>query len=141
MQNCTMRHRSALDETICVLLGCRRIAVVGLSDKEWRDSYRVAEYLLAHGYDVVPINPGIEQVLGRPSYPDLESAPRPIELVNVFRRLEYIPEIVEQAIRAGARGVWTQYGLVDARAAERARAAGLQVVMDRCLMVEHARHS
>jgi predicted CoA-binding protein len=136
-----MRHQTALDETVCALLGYRRIAVVGLSDKPWRDSYRVAAYMAGHGYEIVAVNPEIEQVFGHPSYPDLESAPKPVELVDVFRRPEHVPAVFDAAIRAGAKAVWTQYGLVDDAGAERARAAGLQVVMNRCLMVEHARHS
>jgi len=136
-----MRHRTALDETVCALLGYSRIAVVGLSDKTWRDSYRVAAYMAGHGYEILAVNPEIDQVFGRPSYPDLDAAPKPVELVDVFRRLEHVPQVFDAAIRAGAKAVWTQYGLVDEAAAARARAAGLQVVMDRCLMVEHARHA
>ena len=100
--------------------------------------------MAAAGFEVIPVPvyyPDVTEILGKPVFRKLGEIGKPIDMVNVFRRLEHIPEIVEQAIRAGARGVWTQYGLVDARAAERARAAGLQVVMDRCLMVEHARHS
>jgi predicted CoA-binding protein len=135
-----MTHREPLDETICRLFGYRRIAIVGLSDKPWRDSHRVASYMLAHGYTIVPVNPEIDEVLGLHSYSDLESAPPGVELVNVFRRLECVGDVVDAAIRARARAVWTQYGLVDEAAAARARAAGLEVVMNRCLMVEHARH-
>lgn len=140
MRNCSTEHQTSLDETICAVLDLQHVAVVGLSDREWRDSHRVARYLADNGYTIVPINPEIREVLGRRSYPDLASAPRPIEVVNVFRRVEHVAAIVEDAIRAGAKAVWTQYGLVDRAAAARAESAGLQVVMDRCIMVEHARH-
>jgi len=140
MVNCTMRHREPLDETICRVLRHGRIAVVGLSDKEWRDSHRVARYMLDRGYTIVPVNPEIPEVFGLKSYPDLQSAPPGIEIVNVFRRIEHVPEVVQSAIEIHARAVWTQYGLVDEDAGAQARAAGLEVVMDRCLMVEHARH-
>ena len=135
-----MEHRTPLDETICAVLQLKHVAVVGLSDREWRDSHRVARYLAENGYTIVPINPEIRQVLGLAAYPDLGSAPGPIEVVNVFRRVEHVAGIVEDAIRIGARAVWTQYGLVDRAAAARAEAAGLKVVMDKCIMVEHSRH-
>jgi predicted CoA-binding protein len=136
-----MRHQDDLDETICrILRSFRRIAVVGFSDKPWRDSHRVARYLMTQGYEVVPVNPEIDSVAGLPSYPDLRSVSGPIEVVNVFRRLEFIPEVVDQTINVRASALWTQYGLGDPVSAERARKAGLQVVMDRCIMVEHMKH-
>ncbi|MBM4363183.1 MAG: CoA-binding protein [Deltaproteobacteria bacterium] len=135
-----MRHRDALDETVCRLLDYRRIAVVGLSDDPARDSHQVAAYLMQQGYDIVPVNPRIQDVLGLRAYPDLASAAGPIDIVDVFRRAEFLGQTFDEAIRAGARAVWTQYGLVDVEGAARARAAGLDVVMNRCLMVEHARH-
>jgi len=135
-----MTHRDALNETVCRLLGYRHVAIVGLSDRPMRDSYQVAAYLLEQGYAIVPVNPEIREVLGLTAYPDLASVPGPIELVNVFRRSEFLAETFDAAIRAGARAIWSQYGLVDEEAAARARAAGLEVVMNRCLMVEHARH-
>ena len=136
-----MKHRDSMDETICnILTALNRIAVVGLSDKPWRDSHRVASYLLNHGYEIIPVNPGITEVLGMTSYPDLMSLPEPADVVNVFRRVEQIPQIVDQALLTGAKAIWTQYGLMDEPSAERARRAGLSVVMNRCIMVEHSLH-
>jgi predicted CoA-binding protein len=136
-----MKHDDALDETICsILMNYSKIAVVGLSGQTWRDSYRVARYMIGAGYQIDPVNPTASEVLGLKCYPDLAAVPVPIEVVNVFRRIEHVPGIVDEAIRAGAKAVWTQLGLYDAQGAERARKAGLLVVMDRCIMVEHRRH-
>jgi hypothetical protein len=132
----------ALDDQIRELLKtARTIAVVGLSDKSWRPSYDVAAYLRSVGYTIVPINPRVKQVQGLTAYPDLVAAARehPIEIVNVFRRPEFVPEIAEQAIAIGAKAVWLQLGVVHREAAQRAHEAGLMVVMDRCIKVEHQR--
>jgi predicted CoA-binding protein len=130
-----------MDETIRrILRECSRIAVVGLSDKPWRPSHRVARYLLEHGYDVIPVNPQAHEILGRRCYPALIAVPGPVDLVDIFRRAEHIPGIVDEAIRIGARAVWMQSGLADEASAERARRAGLWVVMDRCIMIEHGRY-
>lgn len=126
----------------------RTVAVVGLSPRPERDSHEVARYLQAHGWRIVPVNPaaGTATILGEPVHPDLTSAAQaasaagtPIELVNCFRHSEEIPAIVDDAIAIGARGVWTQYGIRHDAAADKARAAGLLVVQDQCLMVEHRR--
>ncbi len=136
-----MKHSGKLDETICAILSqYKRIAVVGLSNSRWRDSNRVASYMLDQGYVIYPVNPRISEWRGLPSYRDLASVPAPVEIVNIFRRTEHIPGIVEQAIAVGASAVWMQKGLEDEQSAERARNAGLMVVMDRCLMAEHSRH-
>jgi predicted CoA-binding protein len=141
MRHCNTKHDDALDETICsILMHYKRIAVVGLSSQTWRDSYRVARYMIGAGYRIEPVNPTATEVLGLKSYPDLASVPGPIEVVNVFRRIEHVPGIIDEAIRAGAKAVWTQLGLYDEQAGERARKAGLLIVMDRCIMVEHRRH-
>ena len=141
MLHCTMKHRDALDETICsILTEFRRIAVVGMSEKPWRDSHRVGLYLHQNGYDVIPVNPAVENIAGLTAYPGLKSGPGPLQIVNVFRRLEFIPEVVEQAIQCGAKALWTQLGLVENKSARRARDAGMRVVMDRCIMVEHSLH-
>lgn len=141
MRDCTMKHQDPLDQTICSILRTyRRIAVVGISEKPWRDSHRIGRYLMTHGYEVIAVNPRIDSVGGLRAYPDLLSAPAPVEVVNVFRRVEFIPEIVDEAIRIGAQALWTQYGLRHEPSAEKARKAGLQVVMDRCIMVEHMKH-
>ena len=132
----------ALDNQIRELLKtARTIAVVGLSDKSWRPSYDVAAYLRAAGYTIVPINPRVKQVLGYTAYPDLITAARaqPIDLVDVFRKPEFVPEIVEQTIAIGAQAIWLQLGVIHREAARRAHEAGLIVVMDRCIKVEHQR--
>ncbi len=124
-----------------ILAEAKTIAVVGLSDKPDRDSYRVAAYLQRHGYRIVPVNPAAAAVLGERSYPSLAAVPPEIavDVVDVFRRPEFIPEIVAAAVARGARAVWMQLGLAHNAAATEARAAGLAVVMDRCMKVEHAR--
>jgi len=124
-----------------ILAQARTVAVVGVSDKPDRDSYRVAAYLQRHGVRIVPINPALGEVLGEKTYPDLASVPPEIaiDVVDIFRKPEFIPEIVEAAIARPAKVVWMQLGLAHNRAAERARAAGLTVVMNRCIKVEHAR--
>jgi uncharacterized protein len=136
-----MSQIPTLDETIrSILTEYKRIAVVGLSDRRSRDSNRVAAYMMGQGYEIVPVNPEITRALGLTTYPNLLSVPGPIELVNIFRRREHLASIVDQAIAVRAKAVWMQSGLTDETAAERARAAGLRVVMNRCLMVEHSRY-
>jgi len=117
----------------------RTIAVVGLSNKRFRPSHGVAEYMQRNGYRVIPVNPFEQTVLGEKCYPDLDSIPDRVDIVDVFRRPEFVPEIVEAAIRIGARAVWMQEGVVHEEAAERARGAGLVVVMDRCILKDHRR--
>jgi predicted CoA-binding protein len=130
-----------MDDTICrILREYKRIGVIGLSNKPWRPSNRVARYLIDHGYEVIPVNPELSEVLGMQSYPNLGSAPGPVEVVDIFRRAEHIPSIVDEAVEIGAKAVWMQSGLIDEGSAERARRAGLLVVMDRCIMVEHRLH-
>lgn len=117
----------------------RTIAVVGLSSKPWRPSYGVAEYMQRCGYRIIPVNPREQEVLGEKAYSSLEEIPERVDIVNVFRRSEFVPEIVEAAIQVGARAVWLQEGIVHEQAAERARQAGLIVIQDRCLLKEHRR--
>ena len=119
----------------------RVIAVVGLSCKKFRPSYGVAEYMQKVGYRIIPVNPNETEVLGEKAYARLEDIPEHIDIVDIFRRSEFVPPIVEDAIRLGASAVWMQEGVVDEQAAERARAAGLAVVMDRCILKEHMRLS
>ena len=141
MRHCSMKHRSPLDDTVCsILQECRRVAIVGMSEKPWRDSNRIGRYLLDHGYQVLPVTPAVSEILGIKCYPDLAAVPGPVELVDIFRRPEYIPAIVDEAIQVGAKAVWMQLGLADETAAARARRAGLRVVMDSCIMVEHQLH-
>src|SRR6266403_738018 len=123
---------SEADTIAGLLRSAHTIAVVGLSAKRWRPSYGVSEYMQRAGYRIIPVNPEIAEALGEKSYPDLESAPGPIDIVNVFRRSEAAPDIVDSAIRIGAKAVWMQEGVTHEAAAARARAAGLVVVMDRC---------
>lgn len=122
-----------------VLQTARTIAVVGLSSKRFRPSYGVAEYLQRSGYRIIPVNPEESEVLGERSYPDLESVPEPVDIVDIFRRSEFVPEIVEAAIRIGAKVVWMQEGVVHHGAARRAEEAGLTVLMDRCILKDHRR--
>jgi predicted CoA-binding protein len=122
-----------------ILQQSRTIAVVGLSSKRFRPSYGVAEYMQRAGYRIIPVNPEESEVLGEKSYPDLDSVPEAIDIVDIFRRSEFVPEIVEAAIRKGAKAVWMQEGVIDEEAARRAAEAGLDVVMDRCILKEHRR--
>src|SRR6185312_13689009 len=120
-----------------ILQAARTIAVVGLSSKRYRPSYGVTEYMQRAGYHIIPVNPEETEVLGEKSYPDLDSVPEAIDIVDVFRRSEFVPEIVEAAIRVGAKVVWMQEDVVHEAAARRAEEAGLDVVMDRCILKEH----
>jgi len=120
-----------------ILVNAKTIAVVGLSDKPWRDSYTVAEFLKGQGYLIVPVNPMIQSVFGLPAVSSLEGISRKVDIVNVFRRPEHIPAIVEAAIAIHARTVWMQSGIIHEPAARRASNAGLNVVMDRCIRVAH----
>ena len=122
-----------------LLRSAHTIAVVGLSSSRLRASYGVAQYMQSAGYRIIPVNPNEQQVLGEQAYPRLEDVPEKIDLVDVFRRSEFVPEIVDAAIRIGARAIWMQEGVADEAAAQRARAAGLFVVMDTCILKEHRR--
>ena len=122
-----------------LLKSSRTIAVVGLSGKRFRPSYGVAEYLQRSGYRIIPVNPQETEVLGQKCYPDLDSIPEPVDIVDIFRRSEHVPEVVEAAIRIHAKAVWMQEGVVHEEAARHAQEAGLQVVMDRCILKDHRR--
>jgi uncharacterized protein len=128
-----------MESTKELLRDARVIAVVGLSSKSWRPSHGVSEYMQAQGYRIVPVNPREAEVLGEKAYPSLEEVPEPIDIVNVFRNSRHALEVVEAAIRAGAKAVWMQQGVSSEEAAQIARQAGLAVVMDRCIMLEHRR--
>src|SRR5262252_2508823 len=121
-----------------ILRDYRRVAVVGISDRPSRDSHRVAAYLQRAGYTIIPVNPNVRRVLGVDCWPSLEAAPAPIDVVDVFRRSELVPPVVDAAILVGAKAVWMQDGVVNEAAASKARAAGLLVVMDRCMLRDHA---
>jgi predicted CoA-binding protein len=116
----------------------RRIAVVGLSPKPHRDSHRVARYLLERGYEIVPVYPREDEILGQKVYRRVQDVPGTVDLVDVFRRSEELPEVIDDVLAARAGALWLQIGCVDEAGALRAREAGLSVVMDRCLMVDHA---
>ena len=122
-----------------ILKSARTVACVGVSSNPEKASYGIFQYLVEAGYHMVPVNPTTPEVMGRPSYPDLASIPGKIDVVQVFRKPEDVPPVVEQAIKAGAKVVWMQEGIVNEEAAKRAEAAGLQVVMDRCMMKTHQR--
>ena len=117
----------------------RVIAVVGLSARQHRPSYSVARYLLDHGYRVIPVNPSYQEVLGQKCYPSLRDVPEPVGIVDCFRKSEEIVPIAEDAIAIGAKVLWMQIGVINEAAAEKARKAGLDVVMDRCIEIEYAR--
>jgi predicted CoA-binding protein len=122
-----------------ILRAYRTIAVVGLSNDRRRDSHSVSQYMQAAGYRIIPVNPTESEVLGEKAYPDLASVPEPVEIVDIFRRPEYIPAIVDQAIAIGAKVIWMQEGIVSEAAAAKGRAAGLEVVMDSCIRTVHQR--
>jgi uncharacterized protein len=132
-------ERVAGDPVSQILKSSRTIAVVGLSSRTHRPSYGVAQYLQSAGYKIIPVNPEEKEVLGEKAYARLEDVPETVDIVDMFRRSEYVPEIVESAIRIGARGVWMQEGVIHAEAAERARSAGLFVIMDTCILKQHIR--
>jgi predicted CoA-binding protein len=115
------------------------VGVVGLSPNFARPSYGVSEYMQSAGYRIIPVNPNVKEVLGEKSYARLEDVAEKIEIVDIFRRIEEVPGVVESAIRIGAKVVWMQLGIEDQGSAEKTRAAGVTVVMDACMMVEHKR--
>lgn len=122
-----------------VLHSARTIAVVGLSGKRFRPSYGVSEYMKKAGYRIIPVNPNETEVLGEKCYSDLDSVPDAVDIVDIFRRSEFVPAIVEAAIRKGAKAIWMQEGVVHEEAARRAEEAGLTVIMDRCILKDHRR--
>jgi predicted CoA-binding protein len=128
-----------MNRIVEILGQARTIAVVGLSARRFRPSHGVAEYLQRAGYRIIPVNPKIAEVLGERSYASLDEVPEPVDIVDIFRRPEHVPEIVEAAIRKGAKTIWMQEGVVHEEAARRAESAGLAVIMDRCILKEHRR--
>lgn len=128
---------TAGDPVTEILKTSRTIAVVGLSSRRFRPSYGVAEYLKSAGYRIIAVNPNVTEVFGEKSYAHLEDIPERVDIVDIFRRSEFVPEIVESAIRIGARGVWMQEGVIHPEAAERARRAGIFVIMNSCILKEH----
>ncbi|UCE35266.1 MAG: CoA-binding protein [Deltaproteobacteria bacterium] len=122
-----------------ILKDYRTIAMVGLSPNPTRPSHIVASYLKENGYKIIPVNPRAGEILGEISYPDLSSIPERVDVVDIFRRSHEVPAIVQEAITIGSKAVWMQEGVIHVEAAERARKAGLLVVMDRCMLKEHQR--
>ena len=127
----------AWDDVQRILKQTKTIAVVGLSDKPDRDSYQIASYLQQQGYRIIPVNPRIKEVLGEKAYPRLRDVPDPVDVVDIFRRSEDVPPIVEDAIAIGAKVVWMQSGIVNEEAAARAEAGGLAVIMNACMRSAH----
>jgi len=132
-------HIGPSEEIEAILRKCRKIAVVGLSPKEYRDSNRVARYLMEQGYEIVPINPGQREILGKTCYRSLKDIPFQVDMADLFLNPTRVPLAVDQAIKIGVNAVWMQLGVVHNEAAEKVRQVGIRVVMDRCIMVEHQR--
>jgi len=122
-----------------ILENCRIIAVVGISDKPDRPSYHVASYMQESGYEIIPVNPTVDNVLGQKSYPDLTSIPKKIDVVDIFRRSETVGPVIDEAIKIGAKAIWLQEGVINKEACLKASRAGLKVVMDRCMLKEHSK--
>jgi predicted CoA-binding protein len=133
------RFATTVWDRIRILERYKRIAMVGLSSNPFRPSHFAAIYLRSEGYDVIPVNPREKEVLNMRSYPTLLEVPGPVDIVDIFREPAAVPAIVEEAIAIGAKVVWMQLGVIHEEAAQRARDAGLEVVMDRCVKIEHAR--
>jgi len=134
-------EKALADPILEILKKYKTIAVVGLSSNPSRPSFGVSEYMQGARYRIIPVNPNETEVLGEKSYARLEDVPEKIEIVNLFRRSENVPPVVESAIRVGAKVVWIQLGVENAAGAERARVAGLIVVEDACILVEHRRRA
>ena len=128
-----------MDDIEKIIRESKNIAVVGISNKLGRPSLTVASYLKGQGYRIIPVNPTIQDVNGEKCYPDLTSIPEKVDVVDIFRKPADVLPVVEEAVRIGAKAVWMQEGIVNEEAASKARAAGLQVVMDKCMLKEHSR--
>jgi len=133
------RFATTAQQHLCILKRYKRIAMVGLSGNPYRPSHFAALYMKAAGYRIFPVNPREREILGSRSYATLAEVPQPVEIVDIFRESSAVPGIVEEAIAAGAKVVWMQLGVIHEQAAARALEAGLEVVMDRCVKIEHAR--
>jgi len=137
-QSCEFPESNPPDDEIkAIFENSKTIAVVGLSDKPERDSYSVAEYLKEHGYTIIPVNPTKPEILGEKSYPDLASIPIQVDIVDIFRNIDAIPGIVDEAIKIKAKAVWMQLGLAHNESARKATAAGLVAVQSKCMKIEH----
>ena len=132
---------TSTDQIADILNSAKTIAVVGLSSSPIRPSYGVTAYMQLHGYRIIPVNPGINGALGEKSYPTLLDVPEKIDIVNIFRRPEFVPEVVDQAIQLGVPCIWMQEEVEHQAAAEKARKAGIFVVMNRCILKEHRKRN
>ena len=130
-------YRSTDKELEQILAKSKTIAVVGLSPKPERDSNKVAKYMMVAGYTIIPVNPMVQEILGQKSYANLSDVPGQVDIVDIFRKLDAVPGIVDEAIEMGAKTVWMQENIVHNGAARKAKEAGLKVVMNKCIMVEH----
>lgn len=135
----TGRFATTAADRLLILEKYKRIAMVGLSSNEFRPSHFAAKYLLAEGFQVIPVNPREKEILGQVCYPSVTAIPGGVEVVDIFREAAAVPALVDEAIAIGAKVVWMQLGVINEEAAEKAVAAGLEVVMDRCMKIEHAR--
>ena len=141
-QACEVPGCNPLDDEIKNILETNKtVAIVGLSNKSERDSYKVAKYLKEHGYRIIPVNPAVSEILEEKSYPDLLSIPEPVDVVDIFRNVEAIPGIVDEAIKIKAKVVWMQLGLAHNESAQKAMDAGLKVVQSKCMKIEHSKLS
>ena len=140
-ESCRMPTPPRRDENdaIARMLSAKRIAIVGASDDSLRPSNSIADYLMSHGYQIIPINPNHDEVLGQKCYAKLAEVPGPIDLVNVFRRPQACADVARQAIEIGAKGLWLQSGIMNDQARQLAQGAGIDFVQNRCIMVEHMR--
>ncbi len=132
-------HNPPSDEIEGILERSKKIAVVGLSPKAERDSNRVAKYLMKNGYEIVPVNPGQKEILGQKCYKNLEEIPYPVDMADLFLNPTRVPAVVDQAINKGIGVIWMQLGVIHNEAAQKAREAGVTVVMDKCIKQEHER--
>jgi uncharacterized protein len=128
-----------MDDDVKAILALRTWAVVGCSPEPWRPSHDVARFMIGRGYELIPVNPNVEEVLGRACHASLADVPTPLDVVDIFRRSSEAGRHVDEAIAVGAKAVWMQLGVIDEAAAQRARDAGLLVVMDRCPAIELSR--
>ena len=130
-------HNPPPEKIRAILENYKRVAIVGLSPKPERDSHKVAKYLKENHFEIVPVNPGQKEILGEICYPNLKAIPFPVDLIDIFRKSDAIPPVVDDAIEIGAKIVWMQLGIANNQAAEKARKAGLEVVMNKCIKTEH----
>lgn len=127
------------NDRLRILNKYKNIAMVGLSNNPFRPSHFAAIYMLANGYNIIPVNPACQEILGRKCYPSLRDIPEPVDIVDVFRKPGNVPPLVDEAVAIGAKVLWLQLGVINEAAAKKALEAGLEVVMDRCVKIEHAR--